>query len=1116
MSITKVGKAKSSSDAVEYVLKEEKNGEKQPEIIGGNVAGSKLQEIKDEFREQEKLNFKVKNTVTHISISFPTDRNISNQIATDYADELAEKLGFEMNPYVVVRHFDKDNRSEDSYSHIHIVASRINNDGTLISEWQIAERTIAATVELDRKFELQSVEYQKVNQGEKTERNIKKNEYRVMQKTGKLSVLEEFKDVAEDALRRINEAENKTDSAKSNLNKTRFFIEKLQESGFEVLPFIAKADGQMKGFSFKKDKLIFTASKAGKKFGWTNLATQLEYNSEKDLRFLINLKDEVLAESDKKTLPTDGNPNPNPSENESKEKAENTENSVETISLKINREEFSEPQEIQNQAEKKVEKTLDANELFEVEENKQTRNSAEKVEKENHLPELNNNENRNESQEKQNEKTAEFTSDKPRIEPDKSINGNVEKEESNSEKQVPKLAETARNESDSSLEKVEIVGEKSAEIRSDRADHSTNESRKEIGGNNPPNLATARNDNEETTTFDSKYKQRPNRKEERNERFEVESGSVGFKGTDRCQNNGSNGTRVIENEREVSSISELGRKHQNKSIEGVEKQGHFGSRLSDRDQRQAEKRGGDITEADFGNGEKNQIISQTNSGDKGGNGFNPAKPGTTGGKSDKDTECLDSAVNTHNNRDVLQFSDNQRLDRRIEGNEIGFAKKGGNIRSSDNGNRNNATEYVNDSGKSERNLSGGGQILQTDSTGTAETVGRSAEKSRRTAEITTQIINVKFFSGGLNKKIVEKWKEVIENSNPQESLREIAKPQTDKEKADLRKNLDFQVKYFAENLNLPKPEITKETDTKKLATVLTKIEVNNFAEVTKIKVNDRTIERLAKEKETFAKMSPTDEQISQSKENAVEIPFRQIFSTGLEVTAFNSLLKPESVKFDKKHILETRENVRVDEVAANETVRLVQIAYGGQCDKFTNEFKSDLADRIYNQPSTVTEIYNNYRDFDWQKTIQNFAPIVNNLADQHGITIQTPTDGAEKNKLLTQNLAQQIIKTYEEQNNPVEKYIQVALSKNVETTANKQITPAQTERIINSTDSKLEPVEFKNSLEASFNNFDKRDDKKKSESSKSLVEKVREVEEKKIEKRQLEIREEMFLGGRSM
>jgi Relaxase/Mobilisation nuclease domain len=1107
MSITKVGKAKSSADAVEYVLKEEKNGEKQPEIIGGNIAGETLQEVKDEFRDQEKLNFKVKNTVTHISISFPTDTNISNQIATDYADELAAKLGFEMNPYVVVRHFDKDDRGEDSYSHIHIVASRINNDGTLISEWQIAERTIAATIELDRKFELQSVEYQKVNQGEKTERNIKKNEYRVMQKTGKLSVLEEFKDAAEDTLRRINEVENKTKPTKIESNKTRFFIEKLQQKGFEVLPFISKDDGQMKGFSFKKDKIIFTASKAGKKFSWTNLATQLEYNAEKDLKFLVDLKDEVLAESDKKALPTDGNPNPNPSENESKEKTESTEKSVETISRKINREEFADPQEIQNQAEKKVEKALDANEAFEVEENNRMRNSiekVEKVEKENQPAELKSYKNRNESQENHNEKTAELTDDKPRIEPEESINGDIEKE-SNPEKQIPKLAETARIESDSSLEKVEIIGEESAEIRSDRANYSTNESRKEIGGNNPPNLAAARNDNEETTTFDSKYKQRPNRKEERNERFEVESGSVGFKGTNGCQNNGSDGTRVIENEREISSISELGGKHQNKSIEGVEKQGHFGSRLSDRDQRQAEKRGGDITEADFDNGEKNQIISQTNTGDKGGNGFNPAKPGTTGGKSDKDTECLDSAVNTHNNRDVLQFSDNQRLDRRIEGNEIGFAKKGGNIRSSDNGNRNNATEYVNDSGKSERNLSGGGQILQTDSPGTAETVGRSAEKSRRTAKTVAQIINVKFFSGQLDKKIVEKWKEVIENSNPQESLREIVKPQTNEEKADLRKNLDYQAKYLAENLNLPKPEITEKTDAKKLATVLTKIRVNNFEEATKIKVSNRTIERLAKKKETLAKVPIKNEKIS------------QIFSNGLEVAAFNSLLKPELVKFDKEQILETREKVRIDEVAANETVRLVQIAYGGQCDKFTTEFKSDLADRIYNQPATATEIYNNYREFDWQKTVQNFAPIVNNLAEQHGITIQTPTDEADKNKLLTQNLAQQIIKTYEEQNNPIEKYIQISLSKNVEKTAKELITPAQTERIINSTDSKLEPPQLKNSSDANFHSFDRRDDKEKSERSKSFVENVREVEDRKIEKqRQLEIRGEMFLGGRSM
>ncbi len=111
---------------------------------------------------------------------------------------------------------------------------------------------------------------------------------------------------------------------------------------------------------------------------------------------------------------------------------------------------------------------------------------------------------------------------------------------------------------------------------------------------------------------------------------------------------------------------------------------------------------------------------------------------------------------------------------------------------------------------------------------------------------------------------------------------------------------------------------------------------------------------------------------------------------------------------------------------------------------------------------------------------------------------------------------QQIIKTYEVQNKPVEKYIQDSILKSTEASVKLQVQTFQNENILKSTDSKLEPIEFKNSLEANFNNFDKKDDKEKSESSKSFVDKVREVEERKIEKQQLEMQNEMYLGGRSM
>ena len=160
MSIAKVTKNKLSGKAIDSVLKK-KSGEVEPKIIGGNVLGITKQEIKKEFYFQEILNPKVKNTVTHILIAFPPGRDISDAVAAEYAYKIVAELGFEDNPFLVVRRFEKDNRKENKYAHIHIVASRINNDGSLIPDWKNAEKVIAAAKLIDERMDLKSVDYVK-------------------------------------------------------------------------------------------------------------------------------------------------------------------------------------------------------------------------------------------------------------------------------------------------------------------------------------------------------------------------------------------------------------------------------------------------------------------------------------------------------------------------------------------------------------------------------------------------------------------------------------------------------------------------------------------------------------------------------------------------------------------------------------------------------------------------------------------------------------------------------------------------------------------------------------------------------------------------------------------
>lgn len=264
MAIAKVGSGGGSAGAIGYVLRENKEDSKKPEILAGSF-GTEA-EIKREFEIYNKLNKRVKNQATHISVSFHPDEHIEAAKKVELAENLLEKLGFQNVPYLVVEHHDKD------YEHFHIVAGRIRDDGTTVKEWKIADRAIRATKELEQEFGLKQVEYTKAN-----DRQIKHDEYKQMERTGELSIMAEAKLVIDEVLK--------------DLPKTKDFVEHLQNAGFEVRPNISESTGKMNGFSFKKDEITFKSSAIAKNYSWKNLQKNgLDYEQERDKEFLLEIK----------------------------------------------------------------------------------------------------------------------------------------------------------------------------------------------------------------------------------------------------------------------------------------------------------------------------------------------------------------------------------------------------------------------------------------------------------------------------------------------------------------------------------------------------------------------------------------------------------------------------------------------------------------------------------------------------------------------------------------------------------------------------------------------------------------------------------------------------------
>lgn len=269
MAIASTGSSGSSAGAIGYVLGEDKSESKKPEVLAGSFGTAA--DIREDFEEYNKLNGRVKNQATHISISLAPGEHLAPREKVEFAEKLLEKLDFKDVPYLVVEHHDKE------YEHFHIVAGRIRADGSTVKEWKIAERAIEATKELEKEFGLKEIEYQKSD-----DRRTKRGEYKLMERTGEVSAIAEAKMTIDEALK-----------GKPSM---REFIETLKKNGFEALPNVSETTGKMSGFSFEKGEVAFKSSAIAKNYSFQNLIKNgLDYDQIRDKEFLIEVKNEFTA-----------------------------------------------------------------------------------------------------------------------------------------------------------------------------------------------------------------------------------------------------------------------------------------------------------------------------------------------------------------------------------------------------------------------------------------------------------------------------------------------------------------------------------------------------------------------------------------------------------------------------------------------------------------------------------------------------------------------------------------------------------------------------------------------------------------------------------------------------
>jgi len=274
--IGKTFKGKTFRGYVSYVLR--KPG---AEIVDTNIFAETVNEFASELALTQKLRPKVSKVVCHITLSLSLNEHLDNKSWEKLIERYLNEMGFTNNLYLAVKHIDTPN-----HEHIHIVASRIRLDSSIVSDSWDFTRSQAVIRKLEKEFEL--VEVKSSWESDRTEQTMRQLEKAKV--TGKETVKKQLADKIDDAL--IN--------SRSLLEFTKL----LNQDGISV-----KVDrdrqGKPKGISFKLDEVSMSGSSIGKGYSLNRILNRLESISNAgvppnipDLQFQISqvIKAQVQAE----------------------------------------------------------------------------------------------------------------------------------------------------------------------------------------------------------------------------------------------------------------------------------------------------------------------------------------------------------------------------------------------------------------------------------------------------------------------------------------------------------------------------------------------------------------------------------------------------------------------------------------------------------------------------------------------------------------------------------------------------------------------------------------------------------------------------------------------------
>ncbi|WP_413176264.1 relaxase/mobilization nuclease domain-containing protein [Anabaena azotica] len=234
-------KGKSFRGLLNYLFSKE--GARQ---IGGNMEGTNPRELAAEFGISRRLNPKVSRAVYHASLSLPHNESLDDDTWDEIAQKYLQEMGFTMNQYIVVRHTDR------THDHAHIAASRIQLDGTTVSDRWDNPRSEIIIRRLEKEYNLQSVQ----SSWEKDKHSPTTGERRQLARTGEESVRVKL--------------QRSLDKATHDRPTMPELIERAQKEGINVCVSYTRT-GKVKGISYQLNGVAFSGTHLGKAYTYPGL-----------------------------------------------------------------------------------------------------------------------------------------------------------------------------------------------------------------------------------------------------------------------------------------------------------------------------------------------------------------------------------------------------------------------------------------------------------------------------------------------------------------------------------------------------------------------------------------------------------------------------------------------------------------------------------------------------------------------------------------------------------------------------------------------------------------------------------------------------------------------------